>query len=414
MRSLPMFLSLTLCLGASCAQDEEAELPAGPALVYENAFPAQTPFDRPLFVAFHDSDPDNAYVVVQPGQVFVVPRDGTKPDREVFLDLGKKVFVNDNWEEGLLGFAFDPDYAKNGFFWAYWSERIEVRAEPMGDGRTQKSNRQSVVARYATKVHEGRRIADIDSELRVLQVFEPFGNHNGGTIVFGPDQMLYIALGDGGAANDPFGNAQCKHMLLGKVMRIDVRKASAEKPYAVPADNPFVGEEGARPEIWCYGMRNPWRLSFDRATGELWCGDVGQNRLEEVDRLVKGGNYGWNFMEASEVFTPRRGEGTMPEGMIAPIAEYDRKSGLSITGGYIYRGKRVPELQGFFVYGDFMTCRMWACKEDRTAGKHTVVTLPRAPMQPSSFAEEPDGELLMTGFNGRKGAIFRLVPGKAD
>ncbi|HEX5053068.1 MAG TPA: PQQ-dependent sugar dehydrogenase [Planctomycetota bacterium] len=414
MRSLPMLLSLMLCLGTSCAQDDEPELPAGPAIVYEKAFPAQAPFDRPLFVAFDATDPEHAYVVVQPGQVFVVPRDGTKADRSVFFDLGKKVFVNDNWEEGLLGFAFDPDYGHNGFCYAYWTERTDVREEAMGDGRKQKSNRQSVLARYATRVQDGRRVADLDSELRVLQVFEPFGNHNGGTIVFGPDHMLYVALGDGGAANDPFDNAQSKHMLLGKVLRIDVRGATADKPYAVPADNPFVAEPGARPEIWCYGMRNPWRISFDRDTGELWCGDVGQNRIEEVDRLVKGGNYGWNFMEASEVFKLRRGAGQMPEGLIAPIAEYDRTGGLSITGGYVYRGKRIAELQGFFVYGDFMACRMWACKEDRRAGKHTIVTLPRAPLQPSSFAEEPDGELLMTGFNGKKGEIFRLVPGKAD
>lgn len=415
MRSTTLLLAAFLSVGTAFAQDEEPpELPAGPALVYEKAFPAQAGFDRPLFVAFHKSDPDHAYVVTQPGHVFVVPRDGSKADRRVFLDMTKTVFLDDNWEEGLLGFAFDPDYEKNGFVYAYWSERIAVREGEMADGKKPKSNRQSVISRFLTKAEEGGRAVDPASELRVLEVFQPFGNHNGGTIEFGPDRMLYVALGDGGAANDPFSNGQSKKVLLGKVLRIDVRGASKDKPYAVPADNPFVAEAGARGEIWCYGMRNPWRITFDRATGDLWCGDVGQNRIEEVDRLMKGGNYGWNAMEASEEFTPRVDKTPVPDGVIAPIAEYSHREGLSITGGYVYRGTRIPELQGFFVYGDFMTLRMWACKEDKKGGKHTVVTLPKAPLQPSSFAEEPDGELLLVGFNAKKGAIYRLGPGKAN
>ena len=394
------------------AQDDVAVASApkeGPAVVFEPAFPAQEPFDRPLFVAFDASDPEHAYVVTQPGHVFVVPRDGTKGDRRVFFDITGKA-LTENWEEGLLGFQFDPAYADNGFVYVYWSERIPERQGPMANGKTAKSNRQSVISRFATVASDAGRVVDMGSELRLMQVFQPFGNHNGGTILFGPDGMLYIAFGDGGAANDPFGNGQAKDVLLGKVLRIDVRGATAEAPYAIPADNPFVGEEGARGEIWCYGVRNPWRISFDRRTGDLWCGDVGQNRIEEVDRLVRGGNYGWNAFEAGEEFQLRRDKGTLPEGAIAPIAAYPHSEGLSITGGHVYRGSRIPALQGWFVYGDFMTLRMWACREDRDGGKHEVVTLERAPMQPSSFAEEPDGELLMTGFNGRKGSIFRLVP----
>lgn len=411
MRSPMSCLCLLLCLCTACAQYGGAdELSEGPDIVYENAFPAQAGFDRPLFVAFHASDPVHAYVVTQPGLVSVVPRDGAKSDRRTFLDISEKVYL-DNWEEGLLGFAFDPDYEKNGFVYAYWSERIEVREGVMGNGTRVKSNRQSVIARYPTKAGDGGRVADTAGELRLMEIFQPFGNHNGGTIEFGPDGMLYVALGDGGAANDPYGNGQSKQTLLGKVLRIDVREATKQHPYAVPTDNPFTAEQGARGEIWCYGMRNPWRITFDRETGDLWCGDVGQNRLEEVDRLEKGGNYGWNAMEGSEVFALRRPKGTVPEGIIAPIAEYPRSEGLSITGGYVYRGKRIPELRGYFVYGDFMTLRMWACKEDRKGGKHRVVTLPKMSQQPSSFAEEPDGELLVTGFFGRKGRIFRLVPG---
>lgn len=407
-----ILLSLSLSLPVSLfAQDDatQVEVKEGPAIVFEPAFPAQEPFDRPLFVAFEPSDAANAYVVTQPGHIFVVPRDGKKSDRRVFFDITGKT-LTENWEEGLLGLQFDPAYADNGFVYVYWSERIAERQGAMAGGKTAKSNRQSVISRFGTKATDAGRVVDMDSELRLLEVFQPFGNHNGGTILFGPDGMLYIALGDGGAANDPFGNGQAKDMLLGKVLRIDVRGATAAKPYGIPEDNPFVGEEGARGEIWCYGMRNPWRISFDRQTGDLWCGDVGQNRLEEVDRLVRGGNYGWNAMEASEEFAQRRDKTAIPEGVIAPVAEYGRSAGLSITGGHVYRGARIAALQGWFVYGDFMTLRMWACREDRVGGKHEVVALERAPMQPSSFAEEPDGELLMTGFRGRKGEIFRLVP----
>lgn len=407
MRRTLSSLSFACLLPALVAQDEVPELPAGPTVVYEEAFPGQV-FDRPLYVAFTATDAAHAYVVTQPGKVFVVHRAGGA-DRRVFLDLSQRVFL-DHFEEGLLGFQFDPAYADNGLVYVYWTEKIEAREEPMVNGKKQKSNRQSVISRFATTAADGGRVVDPASELRLMEIFQPFGNHNGGTLEFGPDGMLYVALGDGGAANDPFGNGQSKQTLLGKVLRIDVKGASKDKPYAVPADNPFVKEQGARGEIWCYGMRNPWRISFDRATGDLWCGDVGQNKIEEVDRLVKGGNYGWNPMEANEVFTLRKGR-EVPEGVIAPIASYQHSEGVSITGGYVYRGQRIPALQGWFVYGDYQMLKMWACKEDRAGGKHEVVTLARAPMMVSSFAQEPDGELLLTGFDGKKGKVWRMVPG---
>jgi glucose/arabinose dehydrogenase len=396
-----------LLLGPAACQDAAA--PTGPAIEFAPAFPAQEPFDRPLFVAFTATDPEHAYVVTQPGFVFAIPRDGEKAERRVFLDMSKTV-LTENWEEGLLGFQFDPEFAQNGFVYVCWSERIERRRETMGNGKQAQSNRQSVISRFGTTKSAAGLVVDPASELRLLEVFQPFGNHNGGTIVFGPDGMLYIAFGDGGAANDPFGNSQALTNLLGKVLRIDVRGATETAPYKIPADNPFVGQDGARGEIWCYGLRNPWRIAFDRQTGDLWCGDVGQNRIEEVDRLVKGGNYGWNVLEADEVFRERKETTPAPAGMIPPVAQYGHDLGLSITGGHVYRGSKIPALQGWFVYGDFMTLRMWACKEDRAGGKHEVVTLTRAPQQVASFAEEPDGELLMTGFRGREGQIYRLVP----
>ena len=395
----PVVLFASLSQAPLCAQDDD-----GPMVEALQVYSEQEKFDRPLFVEFHPTDPGHAYVVVQPGQIFRVPRNDRSEERDVFLDLGDKVYVGDNWEEGLLGFAFDPDYANNGHVFAYYSEKTEKTKGDMGSGKMAKSTRRSVVARFDTiKGENGKLVADPATELRILEIFQPFGNHNGGTTIFGPDGMLYIALGDGGAARDPFKNGQDKGTLLGTVLRIDVREASEAEPYKIPADNPFVGEEGTREEIWCYGLRNPWRISFDRETGDLWCGDVGQNRIEEVDRLVKGGNYGWNLMEGDEVFRRRA---KLPDDLIPPVATYDHKQGLSVTGGFVYRGTAMPDLQGYYIYGDFATFRLWAVKEDREGGEHDVIEIGRAPGQLSSFAEEPDGELLITCFDGN---VYRLT-----
>ncbi len=380
---------------------------AGPAVAYVDAFPGQEPFPQPLFVAYDAAEPDSAFVVCQPGYVFCVPRDGTKGDRETFLDLNDKV-LTENWEEGLLGFQFDPEYASNHHVWACWSERIEAREEPQARG-TRKSDRQSIVARYDVVERDGRRVVDVASELRVMEVFQPFGNHNGGTILFGPDKMLYVAIGDGGHKNDIYGNAESLKMLLGKVLRIDVRGATAQAPYAIPADNPFVGRDGARGEIWCYGLRNVWRMSFDRETGQLWAADVGQNKIEEVDVLVKGGFYGWNSYEADEQFELRRSKEPSPEGAIPPVASYSHRDGLSITGGYVYRGEALPALRGWYVYSDFVTMRAWACRVN-DAGEGEVVKLANAPYPPTSYGETPDGELLMTCFFQEKGKVYKLVP----
>lgn len=407
LRNLPVLTLATLAALPCRAQQDSADIPDGPAIDYVDAFPNQEPFVQPLFVAFHETDPGSAYVVTQPGFVYRVPRDAEKSGREVFLDLSEKVFT-ENWEEGLLGFQFDPDYANNGHVWTYWSEKIEPRTEPMARSK-RKSNRQSIIARYTVTEKDGRKSVDLSTELRVMEVFQPFGNHNGGTILFGPDGMLYITFGDGGAANDPYGNSESLAMLLGKVLRIDVRGATVEKPYKVPADNPFVGHAGARGEIWCYGLRNVWRMAFDSKTGDLWAADVGQGRIEEVNRLVKGGFYGWNTFEAHEKFAKRRGNAPTPEGHILPIASYTHREGVSITGGHVYRGKKIPALQGWYVYSDFMTKRAWACREGED-GKHEVVRLKSAKFPPSSYAEEPEGELLMTVYIGKKGKVYRLVP----
>ena len=395
---LPLFIA-----SASC-QDEPEPAELKPLVEALNAFPEQAKFDRPLLVQFTATDPGSAFVVTQPGQIFRVPRDPKAKERTLFADLVSRVYSGDFWEEGLLGFAFDPDYAQNGFVYVDHSEKTPLQEGEMGPGKKSRSTRRSVIARYGTKVQDFVRVLDPATELRIMVVFQPYPNHNGGTIVFGPDGMLYIAFGDGGAQRDPLNNGQDKGVLLGKVLRIDVRGASADKPYAIPPDNPFVKEAGARGEIWCYGLRNPWRIAFDRETGDLWCGDVGQDRIEEVDRLVKGGNYGWSIMEGSEVFKPNL---PRPPDLIPPVDEYPHADGLSVTGGHVYRGKAIPPLVGRYVYGDFTTMRLWSVKEDRQGGKHDVREIGRAPSQLSSFAEEPDGELLMTCFDGK---VYRLLP----
>ena len=385
-----MISVLAATLATLCPQG-----PAKPVAVHElvNAFPGQKKFDKPLLLEHHSSDPDVYYVVEQGGTIYRIPRDGSCGDRSVFLDWTKQVLMA-NWEEGLLGFAFDPSHADTGDVYIYYSQRAG------------KKGRQSVISRLeSTREDEPR--AHEDTEFVVMTVPQPYGNHNGGTIVFGPDQMLYVALGDGGAANDPQDNGQNLQTLLATVLRIDVRYSSAEEPYRVPPDNPFVGREDARGEIWAYGLRNLWRISFDRETGDLWGGDVGQNKWEEINRLVKGGNYGWNLMEGHHEFEPPEDGAEVPDDLIPPVAEYEHKIGLSVTGGYVYRGTKMPELVGRYVYGDFVTGRIWAAREGKDGAATDVMEVCKAPATIAAFAEEPDGELLVLSFDGK---IYRLSP----
>ena len=371
-------------------------LPGG-KVTLADAFPAQPAFDRPLYMDHHASDPGHYWVVEQYGRISRIPADGTSKERDLVLDWNARVLHPKNGghdEEGLLGFAFDPGYAENRQCWVYWSRR---------KGR---DARESVISRLRIGEKGGRPQVEESSELEVMTIDQPFSNHNGGTILFGPDGMLYVGLGDGGAANDPHGNGQNLRTLLGSILRIDVRDASEAKPYAVPADNPFVGIKDARGEIWAYGLRNVWRMSFDRANGDLWCGDVGQNLWEEVDRVVKGGNYGWNLMEGNHPFPPKRTRPVLPKDYVPPVAEYSHARGLSVTGGYVYRGQRIPDLIGCFVYADYLSGLMWAVREDRDGGAHQVLDIGQAgPRRIASFAEAPDGELFTCCFDGR---IYRV------
>jgi glucose/arabinose dehydrogenase len=250
--------------------------------------------------------------------------------------------------------------------------------------------------------------ADPTFEEELLRIPHKFWNHDGGTIVFGPDGYLYIALGDGGSANDPDGNGQNLNTILGKVLRIDVNKKEDGKPYAIPKDNPFVGRADARPEVWAYGLRNIWRMAFDRATGQLWAGEVGQNLYEEVLILTAGGNYGWNPRESLHPFGAK-GVGPRPD-MIEPIWEYHHDVGKSITGGAVYRGQQFPELVGSYLYADYVSGKIWALRYDEKQ-KRVVANRPlrdrKLPIM--SFGEDERGELYLLTHSATGQGVHRIV-----
>jgi glucose/arabinose dehydrogenase len=333
-----------------------------------------------------DDGQDHIFVTEQSGLVHVFPNDQQAANAQVFLDISDRVRVQHN-EEGLLGLAFDPEYGTNGHLYVYYSAA---------------SPRRSVVSRF-TVSQSDPNTADPDSELVVMEIPQPFGNHNGGQVAFGPDGYLYIGLGDGGAGGDPLGNGQDLSTLLASILRIDVRLASEGTRYGIPEDNPFVGIDGARDEIWAYGLRNPWRFSFDDETGLLWTGDVGQNRWEEVDVVEKGLNYGWNVTEGRHCFSPAVGCDT--SGLEPPVAEYSRAEGCSITGGYVYRGHRIPSLQGAYVYGDFCSGKIWGLHYDgRTVADPTLLV--DSNLSITSFGRDVAGNLYILS---RDEGIYRLV-----
>ena len=351
----------------------------------ERAFPNLS-FKRMVGMAYPDDGSDRLFVLLQPGVIMTFANDQNVETANVFLDIRERVSDRGN-EEGLLGLAFDPDFRANGYFYVYYSA-----ANP----------RRSVLSRFAADAGGGT--ADASSERIIMEIEQPYSNHNGGQIAFGPDGYLYIGLGDGGSRGDPRGNGQDLSTLLGSIIRIDVGTLDEGGSYSIPADNPFVGSEGARGEIWAYGIRNPWRFSFDRESGELWMADVGQNRFEEVNIVRRGLNYGWNTMEGSSCFKPSRG--CDAQGLEMPIAEYGREGGCSVTGGYVYRGKRLPSLYGAYIYGDFCSGRIWALRHD---GNQIIeqLELTDSKLEISSFGEDQGGEMFILSFDG---GIYRLVP----
>jgi glucose/arabinose dehydrogenase len=290
-------------------------------------------------------------------------------------------------EEGLLGLAFAPDYRENGYFYVYYSA-----ADP----------RRSVVSRFSLD-QENINVADSQSEVIIMEIAQPFSNHNGGQLAFGPDGYLYIGLGDGGSEGDPQGNGQNLGTLLGKILRINVSGLSAPGDYEIPADNPFLNTKGAPPEIWAFGLRNPWRFSFDSATGLLWAGDVGQNLWEEIDIVAKGANYGWNIMEGFHCYSPATG--CNQSGLTLPLVEYDHSQGCAVIGGYVYRGDQIPSLQGYYIYGDYCSGNIWALAYHDNAVTKNIL-LAESGLSITSFGEDLAGNLYILS---RDGGIYTLV-----
>ena len=394
MKSLVMFAAViqACCCGALLAQIDESPLKLEPVVAFADlkwsGWQAETEDGkaaplRPILLTHAGDGSNRMFVPQQQGIIHVFKQDSK--ETSVFLDMSNKVaYIDKENEEGLLGMAFHPKFKANGEFFVYYT--------------TQEESHTTVVSRFKVS-KENPNQADPASEEVLMSVNHPYWNHKGGTICFGPDGYLYIAIGDGGAGNDPHGNGQNLQTLLGKVLRIDVDHKDGKLEYAIPKDNPFIGRFAnkqliARPEIYAYGIRNIWRMSFDRANGQLWAADVGQNLWEEINLITKGGNYGWNLRESKHEFAPNS-TGSGP-GLVDPIFEYTHDIGKSITGGHVYRGKKFPGLVGHYLYADYVSGRLWALKYDEK--KKAVVANHPIPYEGAalpviSFGEDEAGEV---------------------
>jgi glucose/arabinose dehydrogenase len=359
------------------------------------AFPELPYIDHPLYLGHAGDGTNRLFVIAKPGVIHVFPNDPKVSATTKFLDITEQVIQWHN-EEGLLGLAFDPAYKSNGHFYVHYSRA--------GTGRKERYGR---ISRFTVSQTDPNK-ADPSSELVLFEIKQPWGNHNGGCLAFGPDGYLYFSLGDGGAAGDRLNAGQDLNNLLGTICRIDVTGATKAQPYKIPADNPFAKRQDAKPEIWAWGLRNVWRFSFDRKTGDLWAGDVGQNKWEEIDLVTKGGNYGWRAFEGDAVYDQALASDDAAKSMIAPITTHPRDEAKSITGGYVYRGTREPKLQGLYIYGDYVSRFIWALAYD-TKGKaviaHDYVGKLDGELL-SSFGEDEAGELYAVGFNG---GLYRVA-----
>lgn len=379
-------LLIVLCmLFSSCQAQAQSEL--------EVAFPNLS-FSRPVDIQHAGDGSNRLFVLEQAGVIQVFENDRDVQSSEVFLDIRDRVDDQGN-EEGLLGLAFHPDFSSNGYFYVDYTAANPDR---------------TVVARYEVDPDDPDR-ADPDSGLVILEVDQPFSNHNAGQIVFGPDGYFYVTLGDGGAGGDPMEHGQNRSTLLGSILRIDVDNPQDDRNYGIPEDNPLVGADcgpaGCREEIYAYGLRNPWRISFDPATDQLWAADVGQNAYEEIDLIEAGNNYGWNVMEGMHCYEPSTG--CDQSGLTLPVWEYPHSQGQSVTGGYVYRGDRVPGLVGAYVYADFVSGRIWALRLD--GDEVDNVELANTSLGISTFGVDAEGELYLASFGGfgSEGRIYRFA-----
>ncbi|HLF90758.1 MAG TPA: PQQ-dependent sugar dehydrogenase, partial [Anaerolineales bacterium] len=360
----------------------ESELPSN-VVTFPNAAafdwtPIANGYNSPILLTHTRDGSNRLFLVEQPGTIRIIGQETP------FLDIRNRVGDEAN-EQGLLGLAFHPLYEENGYFYVNYTD----------------NNGDTIIARYETSRSDPNQ-ADDGSEIILLRIRQPFGNHNGGHLAFGPDGYLYIATGDGGSAGDPEGNAQNSFTLLGKLLRIDVNTS----PYTSPPDNPFLTGDGLH-ENWAYGLRNPWRFSFDRLTGDLYIGDVGQNAWEEINFLATGTpggvNLGWDYFEGTHAY-----EGSAPPGLnlMAPVWEYPHAgSTCSVTGGYVYRGSALPEWFGVYLYGDYCSGQVWGLLRDAN-GVWQNTLLFETGVLITSFGEDEAGEVYLVA---RQGDIYKLV-----
>lgn len=357
------------------------------------AFPNLS-FNRPLDLEYPGDGTNRLFVIEQSGVIWVFQNDSNVTQKKVFLDIQDRVNDSGN-EQGLLGLAFHPDYENNGYFYVNYTASNPNRTE---------------IARFSVSP-QNPDSADKNSEFQILSFNQPYANHNGGKVAFGPaDGYLYIAVGDGGSGGDPQCNAQNLHTLLGSILRIDVDTTIGNQHYGIPAENPFAGNaEGYREEIYAFGLRNPWRFSFDPVTNWLWAGDVGQNTYEEVDVISNGGNYGWNIYEGFHCYTSAPPCQTQPcdtTGLKMPVVEYSHSLGISITGGYVYRGASVPELSGKYIYADYGSGRIWSLEYDGVNPPANTLLMDTN-LLISSFGVDQNQELYICAFDGK---IYRFKP----
>ncbi|WP_341226520.1 PQQ-dependent sugar dehydrogenase [uncultured Arcticibacterium sp.] len=384
MKTLLLLISNLLFLAPSCSDstqksiDTVSEGDLKMIVAFENL-----KFTRPVDFQSPNDGTNRAFVVEQEGIISVFDNNPDVTEKANFLDISDQVDDRSN-EEGLLGLAFHPNYKENGFFYLNYTV----------------SSSETYISRFTVDPSSPNK-ADPNSELVLLKYDQPYGNHNGGQVTFGPDGFLYISVGDGGSGGDPKGNGQNAETLLGSILRIDVDKQENGNNYGIPTDNPFFNSTTKRKEIFAYGLRNPWRISFDSETGRLWCADVGQNAYEEVDIIIKGGNYGWNDMEGLHTYK----SGSNSPDYIAPVLEIAQSTGdKSITGGFAYRGSLLPDLIGKYIFADYVSGRIYALTENAD-GTYANEVLMDQDQNISAFGIDQDNELYICAFDGN---IYKL------
>jgi glucose/arabinose dehydrogenase len=385
----------------------EGELPVKAVAAFPNAtwegWSAETDDGRPaeplhpLLVTHAGDGSGRRFVLDQSGMIHVVPRDLPQGEWQarLFLDIRTRTAPWDKAnEEGLLGLAFHPRFRENGEFFICYC----LKGEPQTEPRIERVSRFRVLSTDPSR-------SDPTSEEVVLELEQPLPNHNGGSIMFGLDGYLYVGLGDGGGRDDPLQTAQSLGTWLGKILRIDVDRRDPGKAYAVPLDNPFVGRAGARPEIFAYGFRNPWQISIDRQTGRLWTADVGQDLREEIDVVEKGGNYGWSLREGTGSF----GQKTAGGPLIDPIWEYDHQIGKSITGGFVARGGAVPALEGGYLYGDYVSGKLWALWPNENPERIVNQSIPWNGLPIFGFGHDEAGAVYVLTSSATGQGVFQMV-----